>query len=174
MTRFIAAYDVENAELCPKGLARIVQMHEDAAMPATFFIVGRLLEEKRGELRGLLERPWTDLQSHTYSHKLLRDSRMHGRGAPLKEVKEEIERGKKAVEDAFGRACTGLRSACGFDGGLTGRPDILGIVLDAGLRFVSTDLRGPGDSIPAPLKAPYTYAGDGFPEIRFAARPRLA
>jgi len=165
MTQFIAAYDVENAELCPKALERLVEVHEEAGVPATFFIVGRLLEQKRSELRRLLDRPWADLQSHTWSHKLLRDSLMHGPGVPPAEAKEEIVRGKRSVEDAFGRRCTGLRSGCGFNGGLKGRPDLLEIAVGCGLSFISTDLRGPGDSIPAPLKEPYRYVEDGFPGL---------
>jgi len=165
MTFFVPAYDVEHPEFCPRGLRRILGIHEELAVPATFFVVGRLLEEDAPTYRGLLDRPWADIQSHTYSHLLLRDSKVHGAGCRPEEARREIELGKRLVEDTFGRPCVGLRTGCGFEEGLSGRGDLLGFLRGAGYEFVSSALRGPGDTLPAPLRGPSTYAADGYPEL---------
>ena len=59
MTFFIPAYDTENPA-CLEGVRRIVEIHESHEMPATFFMVARLLEEQGGEYRALLKgHPWS-------------------------------------------------------------------------------------------------------------------
>lgn len=90
-------------------------------MPATFFVLGTVLEERGAELRRIFgDDPLFDLASHTYSHKLLKDNRVHGPGVGLEELGREIELGIRLVEDVFERPCVGARSGYGFHGGLRG------------------------------------------------------
>ena len=43
MTAYVAAYDVESPQ-CLAVCRKIVRLHRRCAMPATFFVVGRLIE----------------------------------------------------------------------------------------------------------------------------------
>ncbi|MDK1032347.1 MAG: polysaccharide deacetylase family protein [Planctomycetia bacterium] len=164
-TQYIAAYDLESIDVGLAAAEKLVKLHRKHDIPATFFVVGKLLESDPSGFRSLLGDPLFDIQSHSYSHKLLRDSGMHGPGCSLEEVKEEVERGKQLVEDIFGRPCPGMRSACGFTDGMKGQPEQLKIFCDAGLKFISTDLRGPADSIPSLLQQAYWYEEDGFADL---------
>lgn len=165
MTRYIFAYDLENPEVCVKAAPILARLHERYEIPATFFLLGRVLEQKGTVLKPILDSPLFDLQSHTYSHRMLRDNQMHGPGISLEEVRREITLGKQWVEDTFQRPCIGTRSGCGFFRGMRGEKDRLAVIAEAGMQYLSTDLRGPADSIPSGLQQAYTYAEDGFPNL---------
>ena len=165
MTYYIAAYDTESPG-CLDAVRRIVQVHRELAMPATFFLVGRVLEADADEYRDLLGDGLFEAASHTWSHRTLIDHPFCGPAAPDDAVREEVLRGKEAVERVFGRDCVGLRPGCGFTDGLRGRPKILGWVAEAGYRYTSSQLWGPDYSMPAPLdQQPFTYAEEGFPDL---------
>ena len=162
---YLASYDLESVENCVAGARAVSAVHRRHELPATFFVVGRCLEQHGDELRGILDDDLFDLQSHTLSHALLRDSAVHGAGVDADGSRREILEGVRLVRDVLGRPCEGLRSPCGFTGGFRGMPGILAACREAGLEYVSSDARGPKDCLPAPLTRPYTYAEDGHPEL---------
>lgn len=166
MTHYIFAYDLEHADLCLKAAPVLVRWHERYEVPATFFLLGRVLEQRGKELRAILgDSPLFDLQSHTYSHRMLRDNRMHGPGVPLEEVRREVALGKQWVEETFQRPCIGTRPGCGFFRGMQGEPERLAIFVECGMKYISADLRGPADSIPSGLQQAYWYDEEGFPQL---------
>ena len=165
MTRYIAAYDVENPEHALEATTRLAALHRKYDAPATFFIVGRLLERDGAEYRALLDDALFDVQTHTYSHKMLKDSRPHGPAVSLEEMESEVAEGKRWVEEVFERECIGLRPGCGFENGFAGVPERLEILRCHGMQFVSADLRGPLDSIPNDMEQPYVYEADGYGDI---------
>lgn len=166
MTHYIFHYDLESLDLCLKAAPVLAELHQKNKVPATFFMLGRVLEQKGDELRRIFgDSPLFDIQSHTYAHKMLRNNRMHGPGVSLPELKEEITLGKKWVEDVFSRPCVGIRTGCGFYKGFQAEAERLAIVAEAGIKFFSSDLRGPADSIPAGLVQAYWYNTEGFPEL---------
>ena len=55
-TRYIAAYDTESAG-CLAACEKIVEMHKRFEMPATFFIVGSVLDANIAKYRKLLNIP---------------------------------------------------------------------------------------------------------------------
>jgi peptidoglycan/xylan/chitin deacetylase (PgdA/CDA1 family) len=134
-------------------------------MPATFFIVGRTLNARPAEYRKLLDDPLFEIASHTYSHRMLRDNDFCGRAVSMDQRREEIFKGKEAVEQVFERPCTGLRPGCGFVNGFSGAPEVLNLIKQAGFRYVSSLLWGPDYSMPALLREPFNYKAEGFPEI---------
>ena len=162
---YLASYDLESVDACVEGAGALAGLHRRLGLPATFFVVGRLLESRGAELRKILDDPLFDLQSHTLSHALLKDNKVNGPGVDAAAARREITEGVRLVREVLGRPCEGLRSPCGFDGGFRGLQKLLDACKEAGLSYVSSDLRGPGDSLPAPLKEPYTYAEDGHPDL---------
>ena len=162
----VAAYDTEAPGACLEACRRIARVHRDRGIPATFFIVGRLLEDDGPAFKELLDEPGLfEIASHTYRHKLLRDHPVCGPAAGAEEIHEELVRGKELVEACFGRPCLGLRPGCGFDVGLRGAPDVLAEVAAAGFRYVSSQAWGPFTTLPAPLEQAYTYEADGYGEL---------
>ncbi|MEM2129462.1 MAG: polysaccharide deacetylase family protein [Candidatus Bathyarchaeia archaeon] len=164
MTVFVPAYDVE-APKCLPACRKIVEVHRRFDVPATFFIVGKMLEANPSEYRELLSDSAFEVASHSYSHKMLRDHPICGPAASTEQVKTEIFKGKALVENVFNRLCLGLRPGCGFVDGLKGAPELLWLVSKAGYRYVSSMLWGPDFSMPAPLNQPFTYSSEGYPNL---------
>ncbi len=166
MTVYAASYDLENPDLCPPGAARLAAIHRKYEFPATFFCVGRVVEERGDELKRIFgDDSLFDLQSHTYSHPLLRDHQVHGPAIPLEQMWVEIGKAADIIADTFGRRPIGTRSGCGFKNGMQGEPERLAIIAECGMEYISTHLRGPYDTIPSPFTMPYTYVADGFPDL---------
>lgn len=159
---YLASYDLESVDRCVKGARAVAEVHRRRGLPATFFVVGRCIQKHGDELRGILDDELFDIQNHTLSHALLRDSGCHGAGVASEEAHNQILEGARMVKECFGRECKGMRTPCGFTDGLLGKPDLLQACADAGCEYVSSAARGPGDSLPAPFKHPYTYKEDGF------------
>lgn len=166
MTSYVFHYDLELPGLCLEAAPRLVELHRRHEIPATFFILGTTLERRGAELRRVFgEDPLLDVQSHTYSHRMLKDNRMHGPGLDLGELRREIRLGMDLVEQVFERPCAGVRSGCGFFNGLQSEGDRLRVIRDCGADYLSSDLRGPDDSIPGGLAQAYWYDREGVPEL---------
>ncbi len=163
-TRYIAAYDTESPG-CLAACRKIVEVHKRFEMPATFFIVGKTLDANPAEYRKLLDDPLFEIASHTYSHRMLRDHEFCGPAVSMDERRDEIFKGKEAVERVFERPCIGLRPGCGFDNAFRGEPKVLELIKEAGLKYVSSLLWGPDHSLPALLREPFNYDAEGFGEI---------
>lgn len=164
MTVYIAAYDTESSA-CLAACRRIVAVHKEFDMPATFFVTGETLEADPDEYRDLLDDPLFEVATHTYSHRMLRDHPLCGPAVPPDQVREEVLRGVEAVERVFGRPCVGLRPGCCFVDGLRGAPELIGLIREAGLRYVSSVAWGPDYSLPAPLTRPFPYEEEGEPDL---------
>ena len=163
-TCYIAAYDTESPS-CLAACRKIVEVHKRFEMPATFFIVGKTLDANPAAYRKLLDDSLFEIASHTYSHRMLRDHEFCGPAVSMDERRNEIFKGKAAVERIFERPCIGLRPGCGFDNAFRGEPDVLKLIKEAGLQYVSSLLWGPDHSLPALLREPFNYDAEGFPEI---------
>lgn len=163
-TRYIAAYDTESPA-CLHACRKIVEIHKQFEMPATFFITGRTLEANAKEYKALLADPLFEIASHTWSHKLLRDNALCGRAVSPEEKREEIVRAKELIESVFEQPCVGLRPAVGFDNAFRGAADVLTLTRDAGFGYVSSLLWGPDCSMPALIEEPFPYDEDGFAQV---------
>jgi hypothetical protein len=163
---FIPAYDTEHDGACLEACRKIARVHRDRGIPATFFIVGRLLQSAGRAFRELLDEPGLfEIASHTYSHMLLRDQPVAGRAVGPAAIHEEIFRGKQLVEDCFERPCLGMRPGCCFELGFRGLPEVLQEIASAGFRYVSSRAWGPHSTVPAPLVQAYNYAEEGFADL---------
>ena len=165
-TVFVPAYDTEWQGGCLAACRRIARVHRELGVPATFFIVGRLLETEGAAYRELLDEPELfEIASHTYSHRMLRDHAIGGPAATPDQIHTEIWRGKQLVEECFGRPCRGLRPGCGFEQGLKGAQALVSEVVAAGYNYISSQLWGPLTTVPAPLVPAYSYAQEGAPGL---------
>jgi peptidoglycan/xylan/chitin deacetylase (PgdA/CDA1 family) len=163
-TRYIAAYDVESAS-CLAACRKIVELHRRFEVPATFFIVGKVLDANPTEYKKLLDNPLFEIASHTFSHRMLLDNDFCGPAVPMQERQKEIFKGKESVERVFERECVGIRPACGFVDAFRGEPALLELIQKAGFKYVSSLLWGPDYSMPALLREPFNYKEEGFPNI---------
>jgi hypothetical protein len=165
VTRYIAAYDTESPD-CLAACRSIREVLERYAIPATFFVVGKRLQEQGEEYRAVLgDVPLFEIASHTYSHRMLRDHPFCGPAVEPSERVREIRLGKDLVEQTFRRPCQGMRPGCGFADGLRGDPWLVDAVAGAGFAYVSSLLWGPATTVPALLEPPFCYAADGHPEL---------
>ncbi len=165
MTTFLAAYDTENP-LCIETLPRIVEVHEQHQVPATFFIVARLAESHAGAFRRLIVgKPWFEIASHSWTHMLLREHRLCGKPGPAEQFPHEIVDSKRHIEELFGCKVTGFRPPVCFEKGFHGAPHLLELVRRAGYAYISSIGWGPHDSLPIMPQAAFTYAEDGYPDI---------
>lgn len=165
MTLYIAAYDVEQ-DSCLDGLERIVELHTEHAMPATFFVVSQLLEKHASIFRSLLDaNPLFEIASHTVTHALLREHTLGGPAVPAAQRRTEIIDSKRHLEDFFGQSVRGFRTPYGFEDGLTGAPELLGWVQEAGYQYLSCAAWGPDTSLPAPLREPFRHDEDGYADL---------
>jgi len=166
MTAFVAAYDTEKSGECLAACRAITRVHRDRGIPATFFVVGRLLEQERADCLDLLdEEGLFEAASHSYSHRLVRDSPVSGKAADAETIHHELVRSLELVEEVFGRECLGLRTPVGFTDGLSGAPEVVAEAADAGYRYISSRAWGPHGTVPAPLEQAHTYADDGRPDL---------
>jgi len=165
LTMYIAAYDTERPA-CLAGVRRIVQVHEKFEMPATFFIVARLLEDQQNEYVALLrDHPLFEIACHSYSHMLLVDTPRFGKAGLRDRLPQELVVSKQMLEDAFGGEVAGFRPPVCAPNGLATATEALGILAAAGYRYVSSVAWGPDFSMPAPLARPFTYTAQGFPNL---------
>ena len=165
-TRFLPAYDTEEAVKCLPACRIITTIHEKMEVPGTFWIVGKLLESVEGpEYKALLgDNPLYEIDSHTYSHRMLAAHKLFH--VPVwKDRGQEVRKSKDIIEQFFGCDCLGFRPAFGFDQGLGDDQELIDEVAAAGYRFVSSLLWGPETTLPALLVPPFTYTEKNHPEL---------
>jgi peptidoglycan/xylan/chitin deacetylase (PgdA/CDA1 family) len=162
LTTYIASYDTES-QSCIENLETIVNMHKKHKMPATFFIVANILNtSNKLMVRKLLDDPLFEIASHSYSHKVVLDHPICGKA---ENARKEIIDSKKKLEDLFSKKIIGFRTPCGYPEGLRGEKELLELVNEAGYKYISTMLWGPGFSLPADIVESFSYETEGYQEI---------
>ena len=144
------------------ALSVITTILDEYQAPATFFILGRLLDWAGYEYGKVLDQPENfDIESHVYSHRVLRPG-----GVSLTELDDEVKRTKDLIQKFFGAEAIGVRAPGNYYKGLQGYPDRLKILWDNGVRFLGSDGEGPPEApVPAPFTQPYWYEKEGFPRL---------
>jgi peptidoglycan/xylan/chitin deacetylase (PgdA/CDA1 family) len=145
------------------SVSSIVGVLKDHDAPATFFIVGKVLEHGGDRLAPILtSHPGIDIQSHSYSHLYIKS------GAPEmpETLRGELGRTADLIERHFGARPIGFCAPGNFYQGLQGCKPLLKVLWDEGYRFIGTDGEGPPERpMPAAMTQPYWYAADGFPDL---------
>ena len=141
-------------------ITRILKKHE---VPATFFIVGKVIERAGQDLSDLLNDSFLfDIGSHTYSHMEI----LSTHSEVINQFKRELIKTSKLILKHFDKEPLGFCAPGGFYRGLRGHPEQLRILWDHGHRFIRTDGVGPPEQpMPALFTQPYWHTQDGFPDL---------
>jgi peptidoglycan/xylan/chitin deacetylase (PgdA/CDA1 family) len=152
-----------------KALEVIRRNHETYDVPATLFVCGRTLVHNVSVLEQIVDHPLFDIQQHTYSHTLLKNDHWKGGtflASPPEAIDQEIRQTSEALERLLGVECIGLRTPHGYHLGLTDRPEMLAVLQERGIKFVSSWARNAEGANPTPLSVqPFWYAEQGFPDL---------
>lgn len=176
MAALLLGYDVEwgEPEVTRAFLQQAMRVHESMEAPCTFFATGRTLEKNVEAFKAVAARPdLFDIQSHTYSHTLLktvcqdRDGEITiFRGGSIEVLRDEISRSVELTRDLLGLEVIGLCGPYCYYRGLCDRPDILEVAHDCGIRFTRTWGRNEKDWQPTELSLqPFWYEPQGFGDI---------
>ena len=189
MSVLLVGYDVESFAI-GEGLARIGdhgfreatepastgtaldiirRNHERYDLPATLFVCGRTLVHSVDVFKPFVDHHLFDIQQHTYSHTLFKEDHWKG-GTFIASSREAIEFEIQITSEAFkkflGVEVIGLRTPHGYYQGLTDKPEMLGILSDAGIRYVSSWARNAEGGNPTPMTVqPFWYADQGYPAL---------
>ena len=156
------------------GLEVISRLHADLEAPGTLFTCGRTLLHSLEPLHAAVDSGLLDVQQHTYSHVVFRDvsfAAENGGVLRLPEssptvLREELGFSSELVRKYFGDPCVGLRTPFGYYRGLRNRPDLLGLIAEAGLQYVSSWGRNAENDNPGPLEVqPFRYSDEGFDDL---------
>ncbi len=144
------------------AVSLITTILDEYQAPATFFILGRLLDCAGNEYRKLLAQQKNfDIESHTFSHRSLLPGKLS-----LIELDDEVKRTKKLIQEFFGVEAIGVRAPGNYYKGLQGYPDRLKVLWNNGVRFLGSDGQGPPEAhVPAPFTQPYWYKKEGFSNL---------
>ncbi len=165
----VIGYTIEksdNPAITRKFLETVYAVHTEADLPATFFLLGKSIETNLADLKRFAGNPLFGFAQHTWSHVAFKDiderrhdgTSVHLPGVPPERAREEVERTSRFIADIFGRACRGVEGARGYHLGLQDRPDLVKILLDAGLEYSVTWCRNADGWNPTPLSAqPHWY-----------------
>ena len=170
--QYLYALEPESAR---QGLKVIRRVHSELEAPATLFTCGRTLLHALEPLHDAEATGLLDVQQHTYSHVVFRDVVFTAEGgsgtltlpesAPVV-LREELGITSELVRKYFGHDCVGLRTPFGYYRGLRDRPDLLGVIADAGLRYVTSWGRNEQNGNPSPFDVqPFAYEHEGFPAL---------
>lgn len=99
------------------GVRAVANVHLEQDVPATFFLVAKMLELAGRELRTILDHALFDIQCHSFTHPDL--IALDNRG-DAKALRYELADSKKLIEDTFGKPA--LRPRAATRGGLRAIP----------------------------------------------------
>jgi peptidoglycan/xylan/chitin deacetylase (PgdA/CDA1 family) len=158
---------------CRRAIAHIREVHEDAGVPATLFVCGRTLLHAVDALYDADRSGLFDIQQHTFSHVPFKeieyaptpDSVARIPAAPAEALREELAFTSRLLLELLGRDCIGLRTPFGYYRGLRDRADLLQIVRDSGLRYITSWGRNEHNENPTPWVQPFAYVDEGYPDI---------
>lgn len=162
-----------HAETTALGLEVMTRVHGDLGVPATLFTCGRTLLHSCDAVVDASRTGLFDVQSHTYSHVLFRDVTYEPSpgtvavipASPPVALLEELRTTSDLIRRLVGNEVVGLRTPFGFYRGLRDRPDLLALLRESGIRYVSSWIRNEQNGNPTPWLQPFAYAEEGYADI---------
>jgi peptidoglycan/xylan/chitin deacetylase (PgdA/CDA1 family) len=175
--------DVETANECSETYARCgPEMLASEDVRATWYVTGKAMERYPDLFRQVDAGGLVDLQSHTYSHILLKTVLTEippgrtvcnttgrwflQRGGTNEQIDQDLARCQQVFQDVLGRKAVALCGPWNYYRGLGDRPDLLEIVHRHGFRILRTAGRNERDGLPVPMEwQPFFYEVQGFPDV---------
>ena len=156
-----------------RALELIARTHADAGVPGTLFLCGRTLLHCLDGVRDAQATGLLDVQQHTYTHVPFRDIHYDGGDGAIAVIpapsavalREEVALTSRLLRDHLGSECVGIRTPFGYHEGLRGRPDLLALLHDCGIRYVTSWGRNAENGNPTPWVQPFAYEPEGFPDM---------
>lgn len=158
---------------CGRALEVLTEVHADVGVPGTLFTCGRTLLHALEPVRAAAATGLFDIQQHTFSHVPFRDIRYSPApgthavipASPEVALREELAATSRLLRELVGSDCVGIRTPFGYYRGLRDRPDLLQILRDTGIRYVTSWGRNEQNDNPTPWVQPFTYEDEGFGDI---------
>lgn len=172
MTALLTIYDDTELDPLLPGTRRLVELHRQLEMPASFGIVTAPLEQDSRLLQAYIEvlgdavsEGLVEVVPHSHTHPMFCDHKTMGPGITQEVAAFEIGRSRELVAQWFGHLSRSFRATNGYYGGWSGRPELLSLVAENGFTTLSSFSMGPDDTVPGALTQPFFYAEDGFPDL---------
>ncbi len=179
---FLFGVDVEsNSEDTRQFCIHAPEIFEKRGVNVTWYVTGRSMELYPDELQKVDKHPLLDVQSHTYSHMLLKTvvikvpkgRVVHGATdwylqpcGSLEEIDADLGRCQDIFRKVLGRPSSAMTTPWGYYRGLSDRPDLLAILDRHGFRAVRSYARNADDGQPVDLDIqPFHYSLQGYPHI---------
>ena len=158
-----------------ESMQKISNELQDLEIPRTFFICGQFLEsmakkfgDKSIQNAIMSDSMLVEIGDHTYSHNILKPIATRSDKTPssLSQIKDEYDINTKLFQEILNLkiTCRGFRTPLGHYNGLTGEEELLDLLKDLKIKYVSSDLRDEKESLNPPLKningtprQPYRY-----------------
>ncbi len=183
---------VNDHSITSRWIEKASELHTRLDAPFTSFVVGKLIELHPGEFKAMVDEvPQMDVQSHTYSHVILKTIVFEpsaeylevrplaqgpgtdeergvkvGRGESLEVIRSELVKTRELIEEVCGVDCIGISGPGGYYRGLSDRLDVLRVVWEEGNRISRCYSRNQDDFGPIPWdKQPFWYKAQGFPDL---------
>jgi len=158
-----------------ESIKNISNEFQDLEIPRTFFICGQFLEsmakkfgDKSIQNAIMSDTTLVEIGDHTYSHSIVKSiaTRPDKTPSTLSQIKEEYDINTKLFQEILNLEIPdrGFRTPLGHYNGLTGEEELLDLLKDLKIKYVSSDLRDEKESLNPPLKningtprQPYRY-----------------
>jgi hypothetical protein len=157
------------------------EMFAELGADVTWYVTGTALQAAEEAFAAADGCEHIDVQIHTYDHILWKSVLTEvppGRtvcgktdwffkaGASPARIADDLDRCVAAYTRIFNRPPQGLTCPWGYYRGLGDRPDLLGLLSDADIRYVRSFARNETDGQPVPLDwQPFFYSLQGFPDL---------
>lgn len=166
---------VENLDI----ISRINTLMNTFSASRTFFVLGDYLDQSVNNLgREYLAQVFqsdnklVEIAQHTYSHPVIAHIKTRPDKIPIspQELLIELNKASKIITDTFLVKPIGLRTPLGYETGLDDRIEVLEKMKEAGIKYVSSNLRDMDGNLNPPLvvdgivRQPYFYS-NGILEI---------
>jgi peptidoglycan/xylan/chitin deacetylase (PgdA/CDA1 family) len=152
-----------------RGLDIISRNHHEFGVRGTLFVCGRTLLHSLPALSKARDDDLFEIQQHTYSHVLFKPDAWEGgvfKPSPPEALLHEVSATSALLGEHLGVECYGLRTPHGYHLGLSDRPDLVDLLAQAGMRYVSSWGRNENNGQPTPFSVqPFWYHEQGHPDI---------
>ncbi len=155
---------------------KLMEFFDSKKLPRTFFILGQYLDRcldtfSKQQLREIYVygRYMCELQQHSYSHPLIKPLPGYSKQIlSAEEFAQDVQRAKKIIQEVLGRTTIGIRIPNGYTTGLHDAMEVAKRLSELGFVYVSSMLKGSGESLQAELtleRQPHLYEIPGSRNI---------